>query len=339
MTSQKLPAFRLTVRLPHSRCFASPDAILRVAELAEELGFWGVTAEDHLILPRHPCNQAEGVEGRTVYETLATLAFVAARTTRVRLITGVLVVPYRHPVLLAKETATVDALSGGRLVLGVGVGALRRRMAADNVNLTSNADIATREFDALGVTGDRGPVADEYLAALRELWTSDPAAFDGEHVRFAGLDMYPRPVQALIPIWVGGRSDKALRRAARNDGWFPSQCSVEVMRSGIERIAAFASDVGASGPVDFGPSNQACILPDGARAREEMARLYGYYFTTPEGLWGQTVTGDPAAAIARLREFRAAGATFADLRFLPLSLGSILDQMRLVAAEVMPALD
>lgn len=339
MTDRVRPGpFRLTVRLPHSRCFASPDAILQVAELADELGYWGVTAEDHLVMARHPCDQTTGLEGRTVYETLATLAFVAARTTRVKLVTGVLVIPYRHPVLLAKEIATVDALSSGRLVLGVGVGALRRRMTAENVNLSSNADIASREFDALGVHGDRGPIADEYLEALEQLWTNDPASFKGDHVRFTGLDMYPRPVQRHIPILVGGRSEKALRRAARHDGWFPSQCSVEVMRTGRERIAAFVAEDGRTVPVEYGPSNQACILSDGATARAEMERLYGYYFTSAEGLWGQTVTGDPAAAITRLREYRDVGATFADLRFLPISLESILDQMRLVAAEVMPAL-
>jgi alkanesulfonate monooxygenase SsuD/methylene tetrahydromethanopterin reductase-like flavin-dependent oxidoreductase (luciferase family) len=337
MTSAEEP-FRVLVRLPHSRCFASPDAILRVAELADELGFWGVTAEDHVLMSRHPCDEAQSLEGRNVYETLATLAFVAARTTRVKLVTGVLVVPYRHPVLLAKEAATIDALSGGRLVMGVGVGALRRRMTAENVNLSSNADIATREFDALGVHGDRGPLADEYLDAIETLWTSDPAAFSGTHVRFEGMDMYPRPVQRHVPIWVGGRSPKALQRASRHDGWFPSQCSVAVMRAGREQIAALAAEAGRQPPLEYGPSNQACILPSDELARTEMERLYGYYFTSAEGLRGQTVTGSPDAAIARLNEYRDAGATFADLRFLPLSLESILDQMRLVAAEVMPAL-
>jgi alkanesulfonate monooxygenase SsuD/methylene tetrahydromethanopterin reductase-like flavin-dependent oxidoreductase (luciferase family) len=331
---------RLTVRLPHSRCFATPDAILQVAELADELGFWGITAEDHFLLPRQPCGDADvdSVAGRTIYETLATLAFVASRTTRVKLITGVLVLPYRHPVLLAKETATLDALSGGRLILGVGVGALRRRMSAENVNLSTNADIASREFDALGVHGDRGPLADEYLESLRVLWTSDPAAYEGEHVRFRDLDMYPRPVGGDIPIWVGGRSDKALRRAAANDGWFPSQCSVDFLRSGRDRIAGFAAEAGRSTPADFGPSNQACVLDSDDAAREAMERLYGYYFTSPEGLWGQTITGSPTTVTTRLQEYAAAGATFVDLRFLPISLPSVLDQMRRVAAEVLPAL-
>ncbi|HXG39498.1 MAG TPA: TIGR03619 family F420-dependent LLM class oxidoreductase [Candidatus Limnocylindrales bacterium] len=329
---------RLTVRLPHSRCFASRDAIIRVAEAAEELGYWGVTVEDHFLLPRQPCATADPVDGRTVFEALATLAFVAARTERLKLITGVLVVPMRHPIMLAKETATLDALSGGRLVLGIGVGALRRRTTAENVNLVSNARIATREFDALAIHGDRGPLTDEYLAAVRELWQADPASFDGRHVSFSGLDLYPRPVQARIPIWVGGRSDKALRRAARNDGWFPSQCSAEFLASGRRSIERYAREDGTAPPSEFGPSNAACVLPSESAARDAMERLYGYYFTTREALWSQTITGSPETVARRLAEYRAAGATFADLRFLPISIESILEQMRLVAERVVPAL-
>jgi probable F420-dependent oxidoreductase len=328
--------YRVAIRLPHSRCFAGRDAILRVAELADELGFWGVSVEDHFLLPRHGCD--DPADGRTVFESLTTLAFVAARTERVRLITGVVVVPYRHPILLAKETAAVDALSGGRLILGIGVGALRRRVTAENVNLASNAQIATREFDALGVHGDRGPIADEYLEALRVLWTEDPASYDGRHLRFRDLDLYPRPAQRRIPIWAGGRSDKALRRAARHDGWFPSQCSVDYLRSGRERVLAHAAADGREESFDFGPSNQACVLPSDADAREQMERLYGYYFTSSEALLAATITGSPESVAARIRDYRDAGATFVDLRLLPISVDSILDQMRLVAREVVPAL-
>jgi alkanesulfonate monooxygenase SsuD/methylene tetrahydromethanopterin reductase-like flavin-dependent oxidoreductase (luciferase family) len=331
-------ALRISIRLPHSRCFASPTAILRVAELAEELGFWGVTVEDHFLLPRHPCAAPDPADGRSVYESLTTLAFVAARTTRVKLITGVVVVPYRHPILLAKETATIDALSGGRLILGVGVGALRRRMSAEQVNLSSSAEIATREFDALGVHGDRGRLADEYLAALVQLWSSDPASFEGRHVAFESLDLYPRPTQARIPIWIGGRSDKALRRAARHAGWFPSQCSADYLVAGRERVIAYAAEDGMGPPTDFGPSNAACVMADDGTARETMERLYGYYFTTREAMLAATFTGSPDTIAARMRDYRAAGATFLDLRLLPHSTDAVLDQLRLIAGEVLPAI-
>jgi alkanesulfonate monooxygenase SsuD/methylene tetrahydromethanopterin reductase-like flavin-dependent oxidoreductase (luciferase family) len=330
--------FHLSIRLPHSRCFAGSAAIVAVAELAEELGFWGVSVEDHLLLPPHDCGAPDPASGRTVYESLTTLAFVAARTTRLKLLTGVVVVPYRHPILLAKETASVDALSGGRLILGVGVGALRRRLSAENVNLATNAEIASREFDALGVHGDRGPVADEYLAALVELWTSDPASYAGRHVAFRDVDMYPRPAQERIPILVGGRSDKALQRAARHDGWFPSQCSVAYLQSGRQRVLEYAAAEERQANLAFGPSNQTCVLPSDAEAREAMERLYGYYFTSREGLLGATLAGSPPAVANRIREYRSAGATFIDLRLLPISLGSMLEQMRLIAREVVPAL-
>ena len=329
---------RITIRLPHSRCFANSDAIVRVAELAEELGFWGVSVEDHFLMTTRPCNGDDAADGRTVYETLNTLAFVAARTQTVKLITGVLVLPYRHPVMLAKETMTIDALSGGRLILGVGVGALRGRLTAENVNLSGNAEIATREFDAMGVYGDRGPLADEYLAALIALWTQNRASFTGRYVSFEGLDMFPRPLQVPIPVWVGGRSEKALRRAARHDGWFPSQCSVELMGEGRGRVEAFAAEQGLTPPADYGPCNEACVLADGEEARRMMRKLYGYYFVSEEALWAQTVTGAPEEVAQRIVAYRDAGATFVDLRLLAISVEAILEQMRLVAGEVVPAL-
>lgn len=328
---------RISIRLPHSRCLASPDAIVRVAELAEELGFWGVSVEDHYLLPRHPCARPDAAEGRTIYESLTTLAFVAARTSRIRLITGVVVLPYRHPIALAKEAATIDALSGGRLILGAGVGALRQRLSAENVNLSSSATLATREFDALQVHGHRGRLADEYLEAIVALWTEDPAVYRGEHVSFEGLDLYPRPTQDRIPIWIGGRSEAALRRAARHDGWFPSQCTVDYLRTGRERVMAFAAEAGSPPPADFGASNAACVLPDDAVAHEAMERLYSYYFTSREALLAATFTGGPERVAARIRAYREAGATFLDLRLLPISLESILDQLRLIAREVVPA--
>jgi alkanesulfonate monooxygenase SsuD/methylene tetrahydromethanopterin reductase-like flavin-dependent oxidoreductase (luciferase family) len=218
------------------------------------------------------------------------------------------------------------------------VGALRRRLSAENVNLVSNADIASREFDALGIPGDRGPVADEYLAALVELWTKDSASYAGRYVTFRDLDLYPRPAQDRIPIWVGGRSDKALRRAARHDGWFPSQCSVAYLSTGRQRILEYAAAEGRVGNLAFGPSNQTCVLPSDAEAREAMERLYGYYFTSREGLSAATLAGSPQAVAERIRDYRSVGATFVDLRLLPISLESVLEQMRLIAREVVPAL-
>jgi probable F420-dependent oxidoreductase len=134
------------------------------------------------------------------------MAHVAAATTRLRLITGVLVVPQRNPLVLAKQVATLDHLSGGRISLGIGVGWLRE------------------EFDALGVPFERrGARTDEYVLAMRALWAGDDARFRGAFVRFDGMSCNPKPVRGGVPILVGGHSEQAARRAARlGDGFFPA---------------------------------------------------------------------------------------------------------------------
>src|SRR5437899_10074626 len=135
------------------------------------------------------------------------MAFVAAKTTRLRLVTSVMIVPYRNPVLTAKALATIDVLSKGRVTLGVGVGWMRE------------------EFEALGAPDfdRRGAVTDEYLRVFKTLWTESPASFSGRFYRFEALHCRPQPVQKPHPpIWVGGHSKAALRRAARfGDGWHP----------------------------------------------------------------------------------------------------------------------
>jgi probable F420-dependent oxidoreductase len=135
------------------------------------------------------------------------MAFVAAKTTRLRLVTSVMIVPYRNPVLTAKALATIDVLSKGRVTLGVGVGWMREEFEA----------LGAPEFDR------RGAVTDEYLRIFRTLWTESPASFSGRFYRFEALRCQPQPVQKPHPpIWVGGHSKAALRRAARlGDGWHP----------------------------------------------------------------------------------------------------------------------
>lgn len=331
---------KLSVNLPHSRCLVSRDAVIRVAEAADEAGLWGVVVEDHVLIERGQvvCPEGGG-DPRSILESLQTLAFVAARTERVRLVTDVLVLPYRHPVLLAKEIATLDVLSQGRVVLGIGVGALRGRQAADGVVLSANARVAAREFDAFGVHGDRGPLTDEYLAAMKAMWTQDPAVFHGSHVTFDDLDMYPRPVQQPHPpIWVGGRSDKALGRAARYaDGWCPSQTSVERLTEGRRRIQAQASELGRT-VSSFGVSNPACIRPTDEEAQAMTRRQIGHFFTDDDALWSQTITGSPETFLAHVRRFRDAGGTHLNLKLVRPSVDMVVDQIRLLASEVLPAL-
>jgi probable F420-dependent oxidoreductase len=190
------------LKLFHSGPGASPATMLRWTRFAETLGMHLIMTADHVgltpdVLAQYP---------DPYYEPFTNMAWLAAKTRAIELGTTVIVVPYRHPVHLAHLTANVDQLSRGRLIFGVGVG------------------WAQQEFEALGVPyGQRGAITDDYLAALKVLWTYDVATYDGPYISFRDVKISPKPVQQPHPpIWVGGSSMAALRRAARfGDAWHP----------------------------------------------------------------------------------------------------------------------
>lgn len=190
------------IQLPHFGPLASAQGTIDLARRAEELGFDSVWVGDHILYPPDVAARF----GTEFYEAVTTLAFVAAATRRVRIGTAVLVLPYRNPLVLAKELATLDVLSGGRLTVGVGVGWLEA------------------EFAALGAPfGERGAATDEYVAIIRALWTEPRPKFSGRFFQFPEMLFSPRPAQQPAPpIWVGGDTDRAFRRAAElGDGWLP----------------------------------------------------------------------------------------------------------------------
>ncbi len=190
--------------------------LVQVARACEAAGFDYVAVCDHVAIP---AEQAEAM-GTAWWDTIATLSYLAGVTERVRLLSHVYVLPYRHPLAVAKAWATLDALSGGRAILGVGAGHV------------------SGEFDALGVPfADRGRLLDEAIDAVRAALTEEFPTHDGERWRFAGLGQRPRPVQAVLPIWVGGSSRPAMRRAAeRGDGWLPQGLPEGGMAAGIDFI-------------------------------------------------------------------------------------------------------
>jgi probable F420-dependent oxidoreductase len=206
------------VHLPHVGRKAGPDAIRRAAVQAEELGFADVWVSEHIIVPRG----APYPPSALFYEPVLTLTWAAAFTTRVRLGTTVLVLPMRHPVPLAKELATLQNLSQGRLILGAGVGWMEA------------------EFAALGAPfHERGRRMDEGLAMMRALWTQDPVSFAPRHIPAVIEDMRMMPLPcAPIPIWIGGSSDAAIRRATRQDGWHGSRTTPEQATAVVARLRA-----------------------------------------------------------------------------------------------------
>jgi probable F420-dependent oxidoreductase len=200
--------------LPHFRRVASPEAIRRVAQDAERLGYDGIWVSDHIVIPMSAVDRF----GSVFYEPLTVLGFAAACTSRIRLGTTVIILPYRNPVVTAKVLSTLDVLSGGRVTAGMAVG------------------WTEDEFKALGVPfQERGALSDEYIAAFKALWTQDRPAFHGHYVRFENLAFEPKPVQKPhLPIWIGGNSKRAIRRAvALGDGWHPTRPLPEEVKAGV----------------------------------------------------------------------------------------------------------
>jgi probable F420-dependent oxidoreductase len=199
--------------LPTRGQTATPEALETLLARGEALGFHSVMIADHVVFPTeirssYPYTVSGAFPGYgDALEQLTLMAFVAGITTTLRLVTSVMILPYRNPVLTAKMLATVDVLSRGRVTVGVGVGWLREEFAA----------LQAADF------GRRGAISNEYLQIFKTLWTQDPAEFNGEFYRFTGLRCLPQPVQKPHPpIWIGGHSRPALRRVAKyGDGWHP----------------------------------------------------------------------------------------------------------------------
>ncbi len=206
---------RLGLSLLNNWGIEDVQALVGLASRAEELGFDSVWVHDHVFNVGHVFDR---IGGKPYYEPLTLLSFVAARTTRVRLGTSVLVLPYHNPIQLAKTAATLDVLSGGRVILGVGVGAIEQEMRAMGSSFA-----------------ERGAFTDEAIAVMRTLWTEKDPRYDGKYSRFAGMKFSPKPLQTpAIPIVIGGVSRAAIRRAARlGDGWQPLGLSPEALGQGI----------------------------------------------------------------------------------------------------------
>ncbi len=238
---------------------AGPAHLLRVAEAADRLGYAHITCSEHVAVPESRSQE----RGLTYWDPLATLSFLAARTSRVRLATNVLVLGYHHPLEIAKRYGTLDTLSGGRVTLGVGVGTLEE------------------EFELLGAPfADRGGRADDALRALRTSLSVRMPAYEGTYYRYSGLVVEPRAVQSPVPIWVGGRTRLSLRRAlALADGWMPMTLSPERCR---QMVAEATAESGCPDGFELvlGPGRPLDPIGDPDRTRASLERLTGAGATT-----------------------------------------------------------
>jgi probable F420-dependent oxidoreductase len=289
---------RVGVNLPNYSDLGTRDAMRAIAERAESLGYESVWTTDHVLMPKaHP--EPYG----NILESLSTLAYLAAITDRMQLGSSVVVLPQRQPVLVAKQAATIDHLSGGRLVFGVGVGWLEE------------------EFGYLGADfGPRGRRTDEYIRVLRELWTSPDPRFEGETVRFSDVLFSPRPERAVgIPIVIGGNSARALRRVAElADGWHALGVAPEEIRAGRARLAELAPDRELEVSLRIGVALGRGRLPP---ANERAAARV-------------VLEGEPEQLAARLAEYRDAGLDHLIIEPETKDLAQFLADLERFAAEV-----
>lgn len=259
--------------LPTRGPMATPQSLATLARTGEELGFATISVSDHIIIPKtidstYPYNESGTFAGSPTgecLEQLSLLSYLVGVTSSAKLLTSVMVLPHRPPVLTAKMLATIDVLSNGRLLVGCGVGWMRE------------------EFEAIGAPAyeARGSVGDEYIRAFKELWTSDNPSFEGKYCRFANVAFAPKPVQKPHPpIWTGGESPAALRRAGRlANVWYPigSNPRFPVATPGqfadyaakVKRHAQDAgrdpSSLGFAYSANWFNDQQASTLPDGQR--------------------------------------------------------------------------
>ncbi len=304
--------------LPTRGPSATREGILSLAREGERLGLHSVMIADHVVFPvtsesdypytldhKHP-------GGGDALETFSILGVVAGATEKLRLVTSVLVLPYRNPVLTAKMVASLDVLSNGRVTLGVGVGWLKE------------------EFEALDSPdfAQRGAVSDEWIAIFKQLWTKSPASFEGKFYRYKDIRSEPLPLQKPHPpIWVGGHSPAALRRTAKHgDGWHPvgaiaaSPLPPEEMRSLLASLKQMTAAEGR----DFSAltiSYKAPLYDTGVPDRDGARRSF---------------SGTPAEIAADIRSFAAIGVHELIFDFRGESIARSIEGLQRFAAEVMP---
>jgi len=299
------------------------DSVLALAKRGEELGFGYIAIPDHIVIPReigsrYPYNTAGKMVGAAdgdCLEQLTVMAYLAAVTSKIRLLTSVMVVPHRSPVFTAKVLATIDVLSQGRVTVGCGAGWLEE------------------EFQAIGAPpfAERGKVTDEYLRIFKTLWTEDDPRFDGQYARFQDIAFLPKPVQKPHPpLWIGGESPAALRRVvALGDAWYPIGSNPQFPLNTLDRYKQAVARLRA----------------EAERANRDPASIELNYWSA----WyreGQTLqaddgqrqlfTGSDAEVAQDIAAFRTLGVRNLLFSFARSTLSASLDAMERFATKVLP---
>ena len=292
------------VTIPNNWGVEDPQQVLALGPLAEELGYDSLWVMDHLF---NTGFIRERLEDKPYYHPLATLSFMAATTRRVLLGTSVLVLPYHNPVDLAKYTATLDQMSGGRVRLGVGAGGM------------------AEEFEALGIPmRQRGSLTNECIAIMKELWSNPSPSYHSKRWSFSDLRFSPKPLQhPHIPLWIGGSSPAALRRAATlGDGWHPSGVSPEEFSMGRREVRELAAAAGRD--------------PDALTMSVRVEVEVGGGPSSARAASRSRVSSDPDEIVGAISAYQSAGVEHLVLALNSGDLGRISSTMENIARRVLP---
>lgn len=330
------------VRLPVAGPLASPSAASRIAVLSEDLGFDAVWVHDFIAWTTYQdqhhvsCGSVEALEASDApplfMESLTNLAYLAGVTNSIRLGVAVLCLPYRNPIVAAKQVANIDFLSEGRLILGIGTGAPKS---------TNNVD-----FEVLGVERKtKYHVTRDYLRAMMEVWTSDNPSYEGEYVSFPETEIFPKPVQKPFPpIWAGGHGPTAVDIVAEFcTGWIPPWIPPEEYPERIEHIHELARDKGR-GDVEFDIATEVYVSLDEnadaalGNARKTLAVLpYGFDHTaTAEAVAKAGLIGSPEQLSEKIGRYVEAGVNHYEMKFIYHSVDHLAEQLELFAKEIQP---
>ncbi len=301
--------------------------VIEIAKRADALGFDYVTAQDHPVIPK----ASSTLIAPRWYDAIATLSFVAAFTTRVRLVTSVLVLPYRNPFTVAKSMATLDVLSRGRAVMGVGVGHMKP------------------EFEALGVSYDeRGPITDEYVKIIQGLWREPAFTYQGKYHQFHDMVLSPKPLQRPLPIWAGGNERPAVRRAySLCQGWAPFLIKPGQMKSltdygrGVAKESGRDPDIAVIAPI--GPVLRNEVAAPKRSAEQIEARIKQiagdseyYQRLVRRNLETASALTTPEDIDEQIKTWKAAGATHFNVNFRYRELSHLTEAINWFAKEILP---
>lgn len=330
------------VRVPNSGPLTSVENITRAATEAEEMGFDSIFLHDHVVwsseMHRHHISSGahealSADQSADFFESLTTIGYLAAKTSRVRIGVACLVMPTRNPIYAAKQLATLDHLSGGRLIAGVGLGSKASQMSS--------------EFDVFGVPfSARARMTDEFVEAMQAIWTQPLASYSGQYVSFMDAEIFPKPVQKPGPeVWVGGWTDAAARRTGRlGDGWVPGWLSPAEMARGAGLLRKTAVEHGRDPRrITIAVEKLTAI----SRSRDDALERALPTVRTSSNTYERDVDdiqfaldrhifGSVDDVKRRVGEFVQAGVTHFELKFVYPTLDDLLAQMQLWADEIIP---